>query len=562
MNLEFVYFEDLIDPVKRPNFSFADSSLPVAKVMRLQCKGDIVANATKGPGYENSDYILRLLADAIKKAKDTNVDIFLTPEYSVPYEIVDGIVSNSSKQPNPGKIWCLCTTGIPITRFHEYIDKWKEHTHIIEKAIETYNGSQFINCLFYIFKLSDGKLCIVPQLKTKPMRDSKLECEAVGLSLGNVIYKFGKDKPNRLSSLICADGLNVIEVLSKLNQDENNNLFLLHPQLNESPRNPSFSNIRRLLYSDHKGNNIIYLSANWASDTTIKIEEQSTYNEIKNPWSCVLTKNLLKDWVNENRQLKMENYDKGLGYAYWGLGRANIWYSFKGENLQELYIKKSGQAGPSVSGTDYDVKVNRTLIPSLDRQEWVVSDNYFDDDLEMLLDCPEEYLYPARINIQDRDFFFGVCFGKDEASQLIAEDNEKCNRAGVHIDEESNEMRNILIENYLSLVALLQEKKLPSRLKQYNEGHYIDLEMSPLMNIFLNGRDKTDGALVCFMEKEKDAEKRIEHFRRELAQDILEKKLCIFTLRRSKVITYPIINTEIDATDRIDEMVHLTGGAI
>ena len=209
MSFSFKPIEDVIDPILIPEFDICSGQSGTFCMMRLQCKGNIVADIDHGPRTTDICHY-DLCLNAVEKAVGNNVDILITPEYSIPIKLVTEILNNISLQPRSRKVFCLSCEAIKIDEFRCLISSWEElGVYVVKDSLEnTVCERMFVNVLLYLFKLNDNKLCIVPQLKTQHMADPFLKCEAAGLSLGSTIYIFGHNKTNCFCSIICADCLN------------------------------------------------------------------------------------------------------------------------------------------------------------------------------------------------------------------------------------------------------------------------------------------------------------------------------------------------------------------
>ncbi|AOZ92426.1 hypothetical protein [Paenibacillus crassostreae] len=568
MTITYKFIEDCFQSIENeeiPQFDLCKNDSATFTVLKLQCKGNIIASPEEGPRFENSDYTINLFPDALRLAKTKNVDLFLTPEYSIPLNIIEQIISTESMHPPLGKLWCICTQGIEVDVFDQFIKDLKGNAKlvVITDAAENYSKRFFVNSLFYIFKLTSGKLCITPQLKTKSMADRSLECEEVGLSLGSIIYRFGRNQPNQLISLICADSLNQRDVsISKLFECGNESIVLLHPQLNTKPRQDDFSSLRKELFRSNEGSKLVYISQNWAEDSSIAIKDSGDSELIDSPWSSIYVKNNNKNWNNDTRSHRKNNHLKGLGFAYWLDKKVNIWFSSKRENMQFLHVRKPCQLGPMVTTPTIDVKCYESFYPDESRSRWVDAQKLFDEDLndiESLL--TDEYKFPLTAQLEDRDYFFGVSLGKNEESQLIANKDEYCNRLGISIDLYSEKTRVDGIDQFINLANCLREKRLPSHIKGLRENHRFGLNKLNNHNLF--SVDSEDvSALVCFVSSEELANKTADILIKNMDPQNKEK-ICVFSSKKgnvTEIVTFPQYDTSIDASVRVKPRTNISEG--
>lgn len=593
MNVEFKYVEDIIldkiGPVC-PEFDVCNGNPYVFTLLRPQFFATFEYDETNGPVIYDEAFE-QLCEDLIKKAKYENVDVLITPEYCIPLDIITKIISDTSEslKPNLGKIWCLCCQGTKYDSFLQYLDKFEElGAKVIRYAVETATLKNFINALIYVFRLTDGSICILPQLKTQIMADRDLLCEGMGMSVGRVVYKFGKERPNQLCTIICADALNFRNIsLSNINSG-NENIILLHPQLNEKPRNSTFCRLKYNLYDSTECDSMIYITVNWAYGTKLihrNNPQPDTTLSIINPWSCIYVKDINNQWLEQQRCLRNHNFSKGLGFGYFNRCKLKIWYCLKNEIIHLLTIKKPKGIGPSVAQPKQDVTVNK-VYEAKDRRYLIEKDyKRKDNNLRELLDIREDeidYNFPLRADKENRDIFFGVCLGyleKDlEKGQLAIVDNEVCNIVSIHIDDECEEQRLKLINHFNILVNLLKAGKLPPYMKELVRSHMFSLE-DCIFNLVSKDNNVRAKAIVSYVPYEPDAKKVSSKMKEEeknknaeLNKDIIYELIseereneirkfitntyvCVFTQKRgtTQIISYPEYKPEITSSDRVPD---------
>lgn len=594
MNDKFIYVEDIIaekiGPVC-PEFDVCNGNPYVFTLLRPQFCGEFEYDETNGPVICDETFN-ELCEDLIKKAKYENVDILITPEYCISLDLITKIISDTSEslKPSLGKIWCLCCQGAKYYDFLRYLDRFEElGAKVIRLAVETATIKNFVNALIYVFMLTDGSICILPQLKTQIMADRDLLCEGMGMSVGNIVYKFGKECPNQLCTIICADALNFRYISLDNINNGNENVILLHPQLNDKPRNSTFCSLKYILYSNIECDSLIYITANWAYGTRLinrNNPQADTTLSIINPWSCIYVKDAGNTWLEQQKDLRKHNYSKGLGFGYFNRYKLKVWYCLKNEIIHLLTIKKPKGIGPSVAQPKQDVTVNK-VYEAKDRR-YLIEKDYIkkDNNLRELLDVREDeidYNFPLRADKENRDIFFGVCLGyleKDlEKGQLAIVDNEVCNIVSIHIDDECEEQRLKLINHFNILVNLLKAGKLPPYMKDLVRSHMFSLE-DCIFNLVSKDNNVRAKAIVSYVPYETDAKKVSSKMKEEqknkhaeLNMDIINELtsegreneirkfitntyVCVFTQKRgtTQINSYPEYKTEITSSDRmVDE---------
>jgi len=593
MNVEFKYVEDIIlekiGPVC-PEFDVCNGNPYVFTLMRPQFCATFKYDDINGPVICDETFN-QLCEDLIKKAKYENVDVLITPEYCIPLDLIIKIISDTSEslKPNLGKIWCLCCQGTKYKDFLQYLDRFEElGAKVIRLAVETATVKNFINALIYVFLLTDGSICILPQLKTQIMADRDLLCEGMGMSVGKIVYKFGKKCPNQLCTIICADALNFRNIsLSNINSG-NENIILLHPQLNEKPRNSTFCRLKYNLYDSSECDSMIYITVNWAYGTKLihrNNPQPDTTLSIINPWSCIYVKDINNQWLEQQRCLRNHNFSKGLGFGYFNRCKLKIWYCLKNEIIHLLTIKKPKGNGPNAAQPKHDVTVNKVYVT--EGRGYLLEKDYISDNnnLKELLDIREDeidYNFPLRADKENRDIFFGVCLGyleKDlEKGQLAIVDNEVCNIVSIHIDDECEEQRLKLINHFNILVNLLKAGKLPPYMKELVRSHMFSLE-DCIFNLVSKDNNVRAKAIVSYVPYEPDAKKVSSKMKEEqknkhaeLNIDIINELIseereneirkfitntyvCVFTQKRgtTQIISYPEYKPEITSSDRVPD---------
>lgn len=590
MTDKFIYVEDIFEQEQEnfcPEFDVCKGNPQTFSLMRLQSKALIKYDETNGPVINDEKYI-DLCEDLLRKAKSEHADILLTPEYSFPLVLILKILSDTTDtiKPSIGKIWCLCCQGTQYDVFQDFLGKCEESgAKVIKDAVSNTSAKNFVDALIYVFLLKNSQVCILPQLKTHIMADRELQCEGDGMCIGNIIYKFGKGYNNQLCTIICADSLNSRYVNLNNVNGINENVILLHPQLNEKPRNSTFTNLRYTLYSNADCDRLVYITANWAFGTILMrniTPSDENKLQIISPWSCIYLKDTSNNWLEKQRSLRKENYSKGLDFGYFSKCKLKVFFSNKNENVQLITIKKPSRVGASVVQPEIDVKVNKLF--SRDDKSWVETESiYDDDDLKTLLGNPEsDYEFPIYANKELREKYFGFCLGTLEEGQLLINDNEICCNVSIHIDGDCDSIRNKMLNNYHRLINYLKLRKLPPYLKDLVNNHILCLEDN-IFNVKSKELDMNSKALVAYVPDETEAKKVCNKFKEiidnykksniDIISNLLNedkfdeaKKLaqqeyiCVFTEERDtgKLITYPEFKPEITAGDRMSDGISIT----
>ncbi len=562
-NVVFRYIEEIVEEDLLPEFAVCSGLPETFTLLRMQCKGRIYADNQRGPRLDDDSYRNRC-RQALEIARGNNADIFLTPEYSFPLELITEILKDKNLQPPPGKIWCLGCQGEKLDHFEDLLEKWASMgAYVIDEAIRKSFRRKFLNPFIYVFALADDSICLIPQLKTHIMADRDLVFEGSNLTLGRVIFRFGMRQPNKLCTIICADSFNIRNIdIPELFPTGDENLILLHPQLNPEPRHDAFSQLRKRIFMHSEGNHCVYITANWAAGSEV-FSPGSSSLFMNRPWSCIYFKNRDMLFMDNERALRRHNLKAGMGFAYWDYARAAIWFALKEENMQFIFVRKPGQVGTVFTAPRWDVSNISSWIFSSGSDFWQELPLNPENDLEkILLLNDERYSYPLTAGIEERDCFFGLCLGNMEEGQLKADPDEVCGRMAFYIDEECDLSRADAVDQYMNLIECL-ENDFPPHLRHLGEDFSFSLDDKRLFNLLFLEQQKW--AVVAFVPRPNEAEKLAENLsdlvRREYGEAYLER-VCVFTMKRGsrQIDYYPKFNADITAGSRTDDAVSIIGG--
>jgi hypothetical protein len=535
--------EQVIDRELIPRFPFLDRTTSHFRLLRLQCRGDLIADSEHGVRLENETHY-ELCKSTLSKARDIGADILLTPEYSIPWGLIEEVIRNPGLQPKRDTLWCLCCQGIPSNKFLDVLGSWEPHFVVLPSRVRYQN---FVNVLLYIFQSTEeGKLIIIPQLKMQPMRDATLSHEAAGLTKGEIVYKFGHDLSNQLCSIICADAYNdeLKRNLHLFDERGNENWIILHPQLNPKPRDTNMTDFRKNLYDIMGTRQVVYITANWSEGTEIQLLGLGKVN-IFTPWSCIYLRNADSNWLEGQRAIRNINLQKGLGFNYLQQKKIIIWHSVKTENLMQLLVTKPLPGGPAATMSNNGVRAEDLYVFNESVSSWIESKRTFDDCLPSVLTeiCNGPFEFPIHANIELRDKFFGLCLGHQEGIQLIADDStEKSRRMGLHIDNECEEHRLNDADKVAKLTFYLREPRdgLPGQMMHFGGEYKYNFDNSlEYYNVYPPSGDGKQAVWVVYEENETKARALAVELQRIVGLD-REHRICVFTQKPSMQVTaYP-----------------------
>ena len=213
--------------------------------------------------HADQDSAIKLYKDLLNKASEHAVDLTVTPEYCLPWQILEEI-SETALNPKQGALWVLGCESITLDALEDFKTRRSlEGIKVIYEVPEAQN-KDFLCPLVYVFWVEDAvnemKLCMLIQFKTVP---SGGDFEVDHLYLGNNIYIFGNEG-NGLNffSLICAD---VFELTDSQIETYHKNSLITHIQLNEKPWHTDFAKYRNRLFSIGSNSNVELMCLNWAT---------------------------------------------------------------------------------------------------------------------------------------------------------------------------------------------------------------------------------------------------------------------------------------------------------
>jgi hypothetical protein len=233
----------------------------------LQPKGEIEASDA---GVHNRDHALALnqYRKFLEIARQSDADLAVTPEYSVPWEVLVGAIKGS-RAPAAGKLWALGCESITYAALQKLGQDIAEYADILFEQLEP-QQDRFLDPLAYVFVAPDAKdatkqrLVVLVQFKTYPMADAD-HFEVSGLQRGSRIYEFcGHKHGIRLVSLICSDALTFRDQEAT---DVYARALIIHIQLNPKPRQTEFRRYRDRLLR-FQGDETELICLNWACDVT------------------------------------------------------------------------------------------------------------------------------------------------------------------------------------------------------------------------------------------------------------------------------------------------------
>lgn len=247
MSLKYTFLSEHIN-MKDTKLQICNSTNRSISVLQYKAQGCLLYSHEKGMYSEDKKRQVKQIHEFLKIADSHGIDLVITPEASVPLDIVKEIIAGNEVRPERGKLWCLGVEGIAKSDYKLLIDEWSKNQDIVFVYPQIINMSKHINALFYFFQTADNKLTVVLQAKTGAMRDISYRNEQADLSTGEEIFILdlnGTDAAeNVLATLICADILNIncADFCSKFH---GKSPVILNIQMNPKPFHEKIIGFRR-----------------------------------------------------------------------------------------------------------------------------------------------------------------------------------------------------------------------------------------------------------------------------------------------------------------------------
>ncbi|WP_417874014.1 hypothetical protein [Xanthomarina gelatinilytica] len=236
-----------------------------------QHKGDFFADNNR-IGNTNQEVAHTKFLKVLEKARQDNIALVLSPEYSCPKSVINLIIDNENMQPPSNKVWVLGGESINKEEIAQLLAVNQDGVFIHCEDVISNTDKSYSDPLYYIFRgVHNGltKLIVLIQFKTRHMGVWSGDAERNNLIEGNNIYIIKNSNTSiRLMSFICSEAMNV---RAGLNQQAKNEILwddmpflILHPQINPDPSHQSFVDFRKFILEGEKKE---LVSLNWGVNT-------------------------------------------------------------------------------------------------------------------------------------------------------------------------------------------------------------------------------------------------------------------------------------------------------
>jgi hypothetical protein len=330
------------------------------RVLLLQPSGRIEASR-EGVRNRDSDLATRQFGAFLASALETQADLVITPEYSMPWETLVGEI-RAGRVPAIGKLWVLGCESIKFSELENLRHELASNATILyEQLTLTPDPERFTDPLAYVFQTAqtngDGPLrtVVLVQFKTHPMGDDD-HFETDGLQRGTQVYQFGgTGNQLRLVSLICSDAFALQDRHARAIYDR---ALIVHIQLNEEPRQERYRRYRgKLLDLETHATEILCL--NWAKGVWECCGDQTT------PWDHLPGSAwyLKPDKFDDRDETLCRNHQRGLYYTWLHPLRSHALFFNFDQAVYQLIATKVAHIGvPAVNSRSRGPRLIKTSL--------------------------------------------------------------------------------------------------------------------------------------------------------------------------------------------------------
>lgn len=320
--MEFIFVETVLGTagLRNPMLEILQPDTDPYHAVLYQHKG--VLNAQPNHfGNESSETARNQFLGAIGLASNSNAALFVSPEYSCPWEVVKVVLTNAAPQPRDRALWALGCESISPAALRQFRSDFDGNAGVKIIFDETVLGKagNFLDPLCYVFKTmtKDGNAVIVclVQFKTQHMGVWSTPIERDNYIKGEKLYVFRNAVESiYLFTLICSEAM-VFEVseafLSSIDHRWSLTPYIiLNPQLNPEANHADFRQFRRKILQYEKKE---IITLNWASGSSIKVRSAISALD-RFPGSGVYTD---ADGINFTRDDNfILNHQRGLYYTF------------------------------------------------------------------------------------------------------------------------------------------------------------------------------------------------------------------------------------------------------
>lgn len=491
MSIEYTFLSNNTN-IKGTRLQICNDEKRSVSVLQYKAQGALLYSHEKGMYSEDRNRQIEQIHEFLRIADSHGIDLVVTPEASVPLDVIKEIIDGKGVRPEEGKLWCLGAEGISKQDYKLLIDGWGKRQDIIFVHPRTINMSKHINALFYFFQTTNNQLAVVLQAKTGAMRDISFSNEQADLSTGEEIFILdlngSNEAHNVLATLICADILNV-NCADFCGKFHGKSPVILNIQMNSKPFHQKIVEFRSTLFGDNDMKNAQMIVANWGCGTTMHEEGTSNSDKGYSDSGSTVYFSLGNNHGQDSISRIFENRDfiiKGIGESqksgleYFLTRQYEIWKIQ--EDIQIAYYEK--KVGNSKSN-ERDV-TGRQFFPFIVQKYRYNEKNILWEDKEIRCDCDEmmevfdTFKQRASGDIENcanksceectrfyADALISWCLGEEISEEFLVE-NGKSKRTIQALYQDSKDK---VKKTYLKrLIQGVEKIRFPERFGEFNEN--------------------------------------------------------------------------------------------
>lgn len=259
----------------------------------------------------------KLFFGAIQISIDKKVELLVTPEYSMPWAVLERALKQTGG-PRDGCLWVLGCESLGVTELQNLQARFGKLAIVLHEEIDVNalpSTVSFFNPVVYVFRTkvtdkAESNLVMLLQFKTCVSGD-RANIEATNMATGTDVYRFDGGRTEvRLLTLICSDSFAFAD---KLVDECYKDLLLIHIQLNEKPRDEGYIQYRRRLCRTREDVTEV-IALNWSEKIEFRMQG------IAQP--SVSTNISGSTWHSKAREFEIgdvrveANHVRGLYYTY------------------------------------------------------------------------------------------------------------------------------------------------------------------------------------------------------------------------------------------------------
>lgn len=477
-------------------------------------------------GNNDQDEAETKFIKVLTKAKEDNIALVLSPEYSCPKSVIDQIIINKDLQPAQNKIWTLGGESLNKEELNNLRAINVENIYIHFEDCYNNSDKNYVDPLYYIFQGQHNginKLIILVQFKSRHMgglRSSQLE--ANNLIEGENVYIIKNNQNSvRLMSFICSQAMNFNATYEQSLVDNHSWIdlpfLILSLQFNPNPSHDDFIAFKKYVLKREKRE---LITLNWGKGTTF-VNGRFLYQDTNTPRSGIYFKTTDTDLDYDPTKI-LSHHNKGFYFlqilrnkrVYFLNGSIELFkIDNKSVSIADAEEVQQRREGPSVSNI-------YAFDPNLNLEE---VENISDKHIQFLKDnaITNTYLLSNDKSIIDKERLLNISTGrvkgkeKNKWADVIHLDSfklnesDECNNRLTYIEDtypSSQVVRSMNCSNIfeLDMNIIPTTEVYPHSIKHLTDNN-ISLAFAQNATAFsykyniVNGNGNIEKATICYV---------------------------------------------------------------